>query len=139
MGRSFLLVVISALLSPCLARITTVSVEEKGLSTVLIADSFGMAAGGYINFDVTASEKGRNRYEYNITRCVQHKTISCFLVHARFGCAYLVVRRPSLQDFTKDVVRGERAGRARLHRIPRKTIFKHGAKQPAAYHTRDGS
>lgn len=71
MARSFLLVVISALLSPCLARIVTVSVEKKGLSTVLIADSFGIAAGGYINFDVTASEKGNNRN--NFTRCVEQQ------------------------------------------------------------------
>lgn len=71
MARYFLLVAISAILSPCLARIVTVPVEKEGLSTALIADNFGLAAGGYINFDVTRANGN------NLTRCVQ-QTPRCY-------------------------------------------------------------
>lgn len=35
-----------------LARIETMSVDETGVAAILVGDSFGMAAGGIVNFDV---------------------------------------------------------------------------------------
>lgn len=36
----------------CLARIEKVSVDETGVTAVLVGEAFGMAAGGRIDFDV---------------------------------------------------------------------------------------
>lgn len=86
MVRSVLLVVASALLSPCLARVATVSVTEEGLSTTLIADGFGIAAGGYINFDVKTNEEEEGEANgNNLTRCVLSNRLGLgVLVCAKF-------------------------------------------------------
>lgn len=49
-----LLVILAMVLSvlPCLAIKATTSVAESGVSYSLIYPPFGMAAGGYMNFDV---------------------------------------------------------------------------------------
>lgn len=39
-------------LGGCLARIKKVSVDERGVTAVLVSEAFGMAAGGRIKFDV---------------------------------------------------------------------------------------
>lgn len=65
MVRHGVLVTIAVLLPPCLARVATFSVVERGVSAVLIADEFGMAAGGYINFDVAIDEESGNNSLWN--------------------------------------------------------------------------
>lgn len=50
-------------LLPCLALKATTSVAESGVSYSLISDPFGMAAGGYMQFDVTPTSD-------EVVRCV---------------------------------------------------------------------
>lgn len=55
------LVTVSVIFSPpCSARISTTTVTKtKGVSALLLADDFGMAAGGLVKFDVdTSAVKG---------------------------------------------------------------------------------
>ena len=119
MARSFLLVVISVLSSLSLARIATVSVEEKGLSTVLIADKFGIAAGGYINFDVTTNEEVANGN--NLTRCVQQMVSCLFVLQVR--CAYMIVGLPRN---TLPVMLCRERGQGVLVDVVFDATFKHG-------------
>ena len=44
-------------LGGCLARIEKVSVDETGVTAVLVGEAFGMAAGGRIDFDVDLHEE----------------------------------------------------------------------------------
>lgn len=64
MARRAVLVALAILLSgdgssprSSLARIETMSVEENGVSAVLVGEAFGMAAGGVINFEVSVDQE----------------------------------------------------------------------------------
>lgn len=61
---------------PCLARIETVKVNEKSGSAVLVGELFGMAAGGFVNFDVEV-EMDEEESEEALSRCVKDHSMAC--------------------------------------------------------------
>lgn len=61
MARYATLIIASAVLSfpSCLALVDTISVSATGVSATVLTEPFGLAAGGYMNFDVEPSDDAR--------------------------------------------------------------------------------
>lgn len=85
--------VISGMLLPSSARIDTVKVEEMEVAAVLIAEEFGMAAGGFINFDVNMEEQP---LDVSVSRCVPTSLDGMILPLPTSRCDFLVCSQSRL-------------------------------------------